>query len=472
MKTRFPQNCEAEQSVLGSILIENEAMDAIGTLTPEMFYLERHAWIFQRICELYASGSPIDAVSLSHRLDLAGQLQVVGGSAYLADLMRSVPSAYNVQAYADIVRVEFFKRKVNEIAQNLAGYSHDGLTKTPGDVIGELQQAINELREHQPKSKPQTPATWAELETQIGPTEWVWPRWLPRGHVTLAASEPGMGKSAIGLRLAACPLRRDPLPDGTPFAGETGLVLWVECESAQSINLERARSWGLPLGNIITPTGDALVDVRLDSPDHREAVSRSAHLDDVKFIVVDSLRGSHRGDENSSEVSEVVKWLAGLARDVNKPILLTHHLRKRGVFDSDGISLDRLRGSTAITQYARVVWSLDCPDPAAPEKRRLSVIKSNLGRFPAPLGLTISERGVEFGQAPEPPRDGTRSAQAADILLGLLQKGPVTADSVKKEIESAGLSWQAAVRAKDKLGVVSIKPGGIWHWSLPAKSDD
>lgn len=317
------------------------------------------------------------------------------------------------------------------------------------------------------------PATWADMERSIGPITWDWQGWLPRGHLIIIASESGAGKSTVNLRIADCYVRGNPWPDGAGFGGETGRALWCEAEAGQAINLQRAKQWGLPLDALLTPLHDPLEDVRLEDPAHREAILRLATDARVRLIVVDSLRGAHRGDENDSSVVEVVLWLAGLARDTGKPVLLTHHLRKRGVLDGgEAIGLDRLRGSSAIVQPARVVWAIDTQDAAHPSHKRLAVIKSNLARFPDPLGFTIDENGIAFGRAPAPPHKETLEDRAVDLLLNLLAKGPKLAGELQQEIEASGLSWSTAKRAKNRLEIVSVRSGVNWLWSLPSREHE
>ena len=311
-------------------------------------------------------------------------------------------------------------------------------------------------------------ATWADLDHFIGPLKWCWKNWLPQSLLTIIAGELGVGKSIITLRIAACFLRGDPWPDGTPYTGETGAILWCEAEAAQAINLSRAKAWGLPLEKIYTPFEDLLVDILLDDPDHREAIAAVARREEVLLIIVDSLRGATRRDENSSETIAVVKWLAELARDTGKPVLLCHHLRKKGLVDvGNKVTLDRLRGSSAIGQVARVIWAIDVPDPKDKEMKRLSVIKNNLAPFPEPVGLSIDGGGVNFCDVPQEPHRETLQEQAADFLLTLLASGPMPSAKVEEEVEKAGLSLSAANRAKKQLGIISIRPKGVWHWSFP-----
>ncbi len=196
--------------------------------------------------------------------------------------------------------------------------------------------------------------TFADLDGILSPIVWEQPKMVgARSLLTLIVSMSGEGKTCIALRYCGCYLLKLPWPDGTPFTGEAGSVVWAEAESFQAGNLERAHKWGYPLDKILIPLDNPLDDFKLDNPAHKGRLTELAFMPDVKLIVVDSLSGANsRGKEKDTEILPMVQWLAALARDANKPVLLTHHLRKRGLFDTEEISLDRVRGSSAIIQPA------------------------------------------------------------------------------------------------------------------------
>jgi len=256
-------------------------------------------------------------------------------------------------------------------------------------------------------------------------------------------------------------------PNREVFEGDPGAIVWCEAEAAQAINMERAVNWGLPLDMIYSPLSPT-DDFRLNSPLHREALLHKAALPEVKFIVVDSLRGSMEGDENSSETIECVKWLAEVARDFNKVVVLLHHLRKRTMLDDgNGVDMSRVRGSSAILQPARMVWALDQPDPFAKDWKRLSVIKSNLAAFPEPLGVSVTDKGVLFGLSPAAPKTETLLDRAVDLLKMFLEHEPKKYIEVQEQCDQAGISRSTMNRAKDKLGINPVKTSTGWMWSLP-----
>jgi hypothetical protein len=314
-------------------------------------------------------------------------------------------------------------------------------------------------------------STWSDLDGILGPLEWDWENWLAKGFLHILVGQTGEGKSRLALRVAATYLTDLDWPDGASYEGARGSIGWAEAEAGQAMNRDRARAMGLPTDNILSPLSNPLDDFRLSVPEHQAKLAALAMRPDVKIIVVDSLSGADPTAEKSTEDAKSINWLAALARDCQKPILLTHHLRKRGMLDTEGeVDLDRVRGISTILQYARVIWAIDTPDLTNKETKRLSVIKSNLAKKPKPIGFTINDT-IEFTDAPEKPRNETRVGQAADLLLALLEKEPKSAAEILDEFEQAGFSKSGLYRAKDALGVVSIRKEGRWVWSLPHRDN-
>ncbi len=341
------------------------------------------------------------------------------------------------------------------------------------DKYGTTEKLLQLVKEAQDETTEQTDPsslylTFLDLKKLLKPIGWTWKGWLPTGLLTIVASEPGIGKSALALRLAASVISGIPWPDGTPYEGPRGKVLWCEAEASQSLNVERSDFWNMSLGDLIIPRLEhPFMKVLLDNPNHRRIVTAIALLEDTHFVIVDSLRGCHSLDENSSESMEIVMWLAELARDTGKPILLTHHLRKRGHYDGDSVNLDRLRGSSAIIQPARVIWAMDTPDPELPEHKRLAVIKSNISKFPPPIGFIVDAYGPEFGEPPLPPKKETLLERAKDRLRAMLQKAPQPANEIFEAFEAEGISHVTVRRAKQVLKIVVFQKDGKWFWSLP-----
>jgi hypothetical protein len=349
---------------------------------------------------------------------------------------------------------------------------------TPATAQRSERAAVEGVTEVAKDSAPQAPSTpkqertWADMDRELAPLQWGWQGWLANGLLTMVIADSGVGKSALCLHIASSYMLGNNWPDGSPFEGETGSVLWGETEAAQAINLARAKSWNLPLDRILAPLDDPLTDVQLRDPHHQDAIRSHAARVEVRLVIVDSLRGAHSGDENSSEVIWVGKWLAELARDTGKPVLLTHHLRKRSLVDRGEVTLDRMRGSSAIAQTARVVWAIEKPDPTQPEIRRLSMIKNNVAPCQQPLEFAFLEKGLVFTEPSAQAAPDTERLRAMRFLETVLSAGPVPAAEVGEQAHRNGFSTATLNRAKAVLGIKSDKQGNCWVWSLSARGSN
>lgn len=459
---------QAEMAVLGACLAEKGApMSRIAYLVPADFYLAEHRDLYGAMRRIYRRDGTLDLVVLLEDLRRRDKLNAMYAEGYLISLADRTRTAHSIVQHARIVKRDGDRRRLLAISYKIARQVRENCA---AEISTLYDQAFSDLQTHYPVAAAvERGSTWADLDRYFGPIEWEWGSWIPTGFLTLLVGESGVGKSILALHFCALFLGANGLwPDSTDFGGTTGDVLWVEAEAAQWLNWERAKSWGLPVERIRTPFGDPMHEVQLENPAHRKAIEGAARRPEVRFIVVDSLSGASQGDENSIEILSVVKWLAALARDAGRAILLLHHLRKAGLLDASGRSeLARVRGHSSIVQPTRVVLALDTPDPLDPETRRLRVVKNNIGPLPPPLGLRITDRGVLFCEAPQAPRRVSALEQAVEALKAILAAGPQLAQHIQDELNALDISWRTAQRAKEQMGVLSQRVNGAWQWSLP-----
>lgn len=126
-----PQSIEAEQALLGSIMIKPDSLyEVIEYINAEVFYDPRHAIIFEAISDLFTESSPVDLLTLKDKLQVKKQLEQVGGEEYLASLATSVPSAANIEHYANIVHSRFIKRQLINASEDIAGIGYDEATES------------------------------------------------------------------------------------------------------------------------------------------------------------------------------------------------------------------------------------------------------------------------------------------------------------------------------------------------------
>lgn len=311
-------------------------------------------------------------------------------------------------------------------------------------------------------------STWTDMGLVCNGVTWDWRDWLPKGFLTMLVGVQESCKSALLLRIAGCYILGWDWPDGTPYTGELGSVVWAEAEAAQGLHLDRARKFGLPLDKLITPFTDPMQDICLDDQTHLNALANVASIPDVRFIAVDSLGGGTSHNWKDSTMIKPIKAYAEILRDVGKPGILSHHLRKMTVFDNGSeVTLERVSGNTSITQVARVVWGMDMPNQAIPEQKRLSVVKSNFGLKAKSIGVGWEDNKLVFGQAPKTPQKETKLGEAKDLLLDLLRAGPKPQREIEEAILANGLSHSTITRAKQDLCIVSKQEGKVWYWGLP-----
>lgn len=314
-----------------------------------------------------------------------------------------------------------------------------------------------------------------EVAKLLGETTWLWKGWLPCGYVTVLAGEPGVGKSLLALYLCKVAVTGERWPDGQDNESPVVAALFADAEGCQALTAQRAANFGVPPQSIFLPGTNGLDRLILNDAEQVAAVREAVRERGIGVVVVDSLRSALSSglDENDARLQSILGAWADLARDENIAILLVHHFRKKAQGE-DELSLDRLRGSSAISAFARVVITLDKPNPHEPAAR-LAVLKSNLAERPKPLGLRITTQGLlEFdAKAPEPPRRDTATELAEDFLLAELEHKPRPASEIRELALQHGFSRKTLYRARERLGIVVVPDpsdptGRSRLWSLPA----
>src|ERR1700761_1194783 len=143
-----PHSIEAEQSVLGGLMLDGAAWDQIADrVTPEDFYRNDHRLIFEAAAVLIERSQPCDAVTLSGYLESVGTLDQVGGLAYLGSLARDTPTTANIRAYADIVRERSVLRQLISAGNLIVGSALDTEGREAREVVDEAEQKVFEIAE-------------------------------------------------------------------------------------------------------------------------------------------------------------------------------------------------------------------------------------------------------------------------------------------------------------------------------------
>ena len=318
-------------------------------------------------------------------------------------------------------------------------------------------------------------STASDLAQVVKKIEFTVRPWMAKGVVTLIVSSPGMGKTNILLDVARRIL--DPALnwfDGQSLqSSEDSKIVWCDTEAFQAVLLQRIDTLKMPKDRIILPFADPLQEVQLD---RREDI---AHLESViavvrpAFVALDSLRGSHKGEENDSRMQEVLHAVSKLAQTYNFNCLMTHHTNKPALGMPDIISdVNRIRGSSAIAAQCRTVWALDQPDPTS-SFLRLHMIKNNIGPKASPVGVKMTATGAEWNpDAPTQTREPTKQDDAAEFLRNALKRGPRPMREIEREADLEGIAKMTLRRAADRIGILRQGPSktkDYWTWALPSR---
>src|SRR3972149_1354652 len=408
-----PQNVEAEQSVLGSLLIDRDAIVKIAeSLKPEHFYRPAHAEIYRSILTLYEKRQPADLVTVTDVLKKTDSLEEAGGASYLTNLVNSVPTSAHVQHYANIVKEAATKRaliataaKMTERAftpdteakdllelseQELFGISQDHLKQNFIPLKDALAESFDRLDELHKKGSGMrgVPTGFGDLDKKLSG--------LQDSTLVIVAARPSMGKSTLVMNIAQNLGVKEKVPVGV-FSLEMSKEQLVDLMLASQSDVD---AWKITTGNLkeedfekLSEAMGGLAEAPIfidDTPGisimgMRTKARRLQMEEGLKLLIVDYLQLIHGRDlENRvQEVSEISQALKNLARELKIPVLACSQLSRAGESRQAQIpQLSDLRESGGIEQDADVVMFLYREDPEDFENVKLSIAKHRSG----PLG--------------------------------------------------------------------------------------
>lgn len=409
----LPHSREAEEGVLGGILIDNRALSLVVEQLqgPEDFYVEAHQKIYAAMLRLSDASQPIDMITLAEALRETGQLEPVGGHSYLASLIDSTPSTANITHHARIVHDKAAVRRAIYAAKEIVGRGmgdHGDVEEfldeaekkifevarsrhtTPyvhvGPLVHQVFQAIEAAAAHD-SSVTGISTGFTDLDRQTAG--------LQPGDLIIIAGRPSMGKTSFAMNVAVSAAK-------SQFRGHNAHVLVLSLEMGKSQLVRRMMcSEGrvdasrVRIGRIANDDWPRLIEVAnelsqlpiyiddtaaLTVMEVRAKARRLMSEHGLDLIIVDYLqlmRASAKGAESRErEISEISRSLKGLAKELDVPVIALSQLNRALEARQDKRPmLADLRESGAIEQdadvimfvYRDVVYNKDTPDPSASE---------------------------------------------------------------------------------------------------------
>jgi len=394
LRERIPPHAyDAERAVLGGIMQDADALERLeGALLSEHFYVEANARVFYVITELAGKGQPVDALTIKDQLERRDELDAMGGEAYLAELVTSVPTSANVKHYADIVRERSVLRDLLSVCSNTTREVYEETARDVNEHLDLAEKNILGIAEKFNRSRPSFSkmsdlmlASYKELEARYAEKKLVtgiptgfddldrMTAGMQRGDLIIVAGRPSMGKTAFAMNLAQnASIRSDDTAVVAVFSLEMSsqqiAMRMLACEarvdmqhlrtgrfSAEDWRKLAAASGSLAESAIYVDDTPAISVLEVRSKCRR--LKREAkQLDLVLIDYVGLMSGRADADNRAQEISEMTRSLKALAKELHVPVIVLSQLNRslEARADKRPIMSD-LRESGAIEQDADVI---------------------------------------------------------------------------------------------------------------------
>ncbi len=445
----LPHDIDAEEAVIGSLLLDGESLSRIGhLLKPEDFYRERNRFCYESCLALFQRGEGINQITVAHDLALQEKLDQVGGMAYLSHLVSIVPSPVHIEYYSSIVSLTSTQRRLIDAASNIAeiGYTGEANTET---ILGRAEEVLSRVRATQPSRNfvslrqildqymeerdAMTAATMVntapvmsgfdDVDQLLGG--------LHRSDLVILAARPSLGKSSLALNMAVNAARNGSV------VGIFSLEMGQEQIALRMLSSEARVDAHYLRRNLLSEAQEqrvndcigSLSDLEIyvdDTPFQgiMEMRSKSKRLSlehGLDLLIVDYLQliqGRSRGENRVQEMGEISRSAKGMARELNVPVLAISQLsRAPEARQSHRPQLSDLRESGSIEQDADVVvfiyrddlyfneeeWEQRYPDQIYPQNVAEVIVSKHRHGPTGTIKLVFEGSLVRFRTAePEP----------------------------------------------------------------------
>ena len=395
-EVKLPSNIEAEQALIGSVLVNNDIIDEISTIINEKeFYDPLHSKIYELIQKLHNKGMIANPITLKNSFQSEDSLAEVGGTEYLVKLTRFSSSVKQCIDYAKIIHEKFVKRELVKISENLSEESmDDSLEKSGEDIIQNTEKLLFDLAERGAFSQSYSefgkaldltlematnamkndqgivgiPTGLTDLDERLGG--------LHKSDLVIIAGRPSMGKTALATNIAFYAAKKNSDANKKSVVAFFSLEMSSEQLSTRIVSEQsRIKSNDIRRGKITEEEMNRLIETSRNIHelpmliDETPAITistlsnrarRIKRLHGLDLIVVDYIQlmsaGSRRYDGRVQEISEITQGLKALAKELNVPVLALSQLsRAAEQRDDKRPQLSDLRESGSIEQDADVV---------------------------------------------------------------------------------------------------------------------
>ena len=386
----MPHDIEAEEAIIGSLLIDGESITKITPiLKTEDFYTERNRWCFKSALSIFTRNESINQVSISHELAIDNLLENIGGNAYLAHLVQSVPTPLHIEQYAQIVHKTSLMRQLIKAADDIAniGYQSDSNTdeslRQAEEVLfnvksGRISKNFTDLKEildnymEQSSGDPETIAlSQQSISTGFPDIDKLLGGGLNRSDLVILAARPSMGKSTLAFNLARYAAGNNCTVGIFSLEMSMQQIAMRLISSESNIDSHNMRlrilsdedaSRELDAIGVLSELPILVDDTPIQSIlEMRGKAQRLKMEQGIDLLIVDYLQlisgSSNRAENRAQEMGEISRQLKALARDLEIPVLACSQL-SRAVEQrpSHRPILSDLRESGSIEQEADVVF--------------------------------------------------------------------------------------------------------------------
>lgn len=442
-----PQAIEAEQSILGSMMLDNRVIDQISSeLESRDFYRNDHQLIYNEIIALDEKGQAADVVTVSESLTNLGEIDKVGGLAYLGTLAKNTPNSSNVTSYAKIVRERAILRRLIESANDIiqAAYHPDG--KEPAEVLDMAEQMIFEIAKNNNQAKAGFRKIDVLLSQAVDKIEELFKTkkmitgvssgfidldkkttGLQGGDLVIVAGRPSMGKTSFAMNL----VEEAAISQNLPVAVFSMEMPGTQLATRMLASLSRVNATKLRTGRLdnddwpkLTSALGLLQDKHIyidDTPaltplEVRTRARRLAaeHEHGLGMVMVDYLqlmRGSDNSENRTLEISNITRSLKGLAKELDCPVVVLSQLNRSLEQRSDKRPImSDLRESGAIEQDADLIMFIyrhEVYEPDTDQKGSAEIIIAKQRNGPiGKVRLTFLGEFTRFENAASPSFSG------------------------------------------------------------------